>query len=71
MAAVIGVGLGADIALVSSTLVAPGLEMPLFVLWLICASFSQAPLVAFVANIYMVDLVAEDKRLAAWTVSVF
>jgi hypothetical protein len=62
MATVLGVGLGADLALIASTLVAPRLEVPLFALWLISASFSQANLVAFVTNIYLVDLVHEDNR---------
>ncbi|KAJ7485187.1 MFS general substrate transporter [Mycena galericulata] len=73
MASVVSIGLGADIALVCSTLVVPWLETPLFALWLFCASFSQATLVAFVANIYVVDLVQEEKRtttlssLAGWS----
>ncbi|KAJ7334830.1 major facilitator superfamily domain-containing protein [Mycena albidolilacea] len=65
MATVLGVGLGADLALIASTLVAPRLEVPLFALWLISASFSQANLVAFVTNIYLVDLVHEDNRTSA------
>ncbi|KAJ6588992.1 MFS general substrate transporter [Mycena capillaripes] len=65
MVIVLGIGLGADIALICSTLVAPSVELPLFVLWLIQASFSQATLVAFVANIYLVDLVHEDNRTSA------
>ncbi|KAJ7727905.1 hypothetical protein B0H16DRAFT_1734906 [Mycena metata] len=60
MATVLSVGLGADVALICSTLVVPSFEVPLFALWLISASFSQAPLIAFVANIYLVDLVHED-----------
>ncbi|KAF7328926.1 MFS general substrate transporter [Mycena venus] len=65
MATVLGVGLCADIALISSTLVAPSHEVPLFALFLISSSFSQAPLIAFVANIYLVDLVHEDNRMTA------
>ncbi|KAJ7641455.1 MFS general substrate transporter [Roridomyces roridus] len=65
MATVITVGLGADIALIASTMVASWLETPLFALWLVCASFSQATLVAFVANIYLVDLVPEESRTSA------
>lgn len=65
MATVLSIGLGADAALICSTLVAPWLEVPLFALWLISSSFSQAPLVGFVANIYIVDLVHEDIRYAA------
>ncbi|KAJ7912561.1 MFS general substrate transporter [Mycena leptocephala] len=65
LATVLGVGLGADVALICSTLVVPWLEVPLFALWLISSSFSQAPLIAFVANIYLVDLVHEDIRTSA------
>ncbi|KAJ7119582.1 MFS general substrate transporter [Mycena epipterygia] len=65
MATVLGIGLGADAALICSTLVAPWLEVPLFALWLISSSFSQVTLVAFVANIYIVDLVHEEIRTAA------
>ncbi|KAF7361353.1 MFS general substrate transporter [Mycena sanguinolenta] len=65
MATILGIGLGADLALIFSTLVAPWLEVPLFALWLISSSFSQANLIAFVANIYLVDLVHEDDRTSA------
>ncbi|KAJ7675449.1 major facilitator superfamily domain-containing protein [Mycena rosella] len=65
LAAVLAVGLGADVALISSTLVAPWLEVPLFALWLISASFSQTTLLAFLTNIYIVDLVHEDFRTSA------
>ncbi|KAF8147778.1 hypothetical protein K438DRAFT_1867303 [Mycena galopus ATCC 62051] len=50
-------GIGcADLALICSTLVLSWLEIPLF---------AQANLIAFVANIYMVDLVHEDNRTSA------
>ncbi|KAJ7038576.1 MFS general substrate transporter [Mycena alexandri] len=65
MVTVLCVGLGADVALICSTLVVPSFELPLFALWLISASFSQANLIAFVANIYLVDLVHEDVRTTA------
>ncbi|KAJ7471907.1 MFS general substrate transporter [Mycena latifolia] len=65
LATVVAVGLGADTALICSTLVAPWLELPLFALWLISSSFSQVTLISFLANIYMVDLVHEDSRTSA------
>ncbi|KAJ6510526.1 MFS general substrate transporter [Mycena sanguinolenta] len=74
LATVLGIGLGANLALIFSTLVAPWLELALFALWLISSSFAQANLIAFLANIYLVDLVPEDSRTSAlssltgWTV---
>ncbi|KAJ6491559.1 MFS general substrate transporter [Mycena vulgaris] len=65
LATLLAIGLSADTALISSTLVAPQLEVPLFLMWLIASSFSQVTLIAFLANIYMVDVVHEDSRTSA------
>ncbi|KAJ7772995.1 major facilitator superfamily domain-containing protein [Mycena maculata] len=74
MAVVMSIGLSSNIALVCSNIVPiPWLEAPLIVLWLICVSFSQGTLIAYVANIYIIDLVPEDNRtsalssIAGWT----
>ncbi|KAJ6632590.1 MFS general substrate transporter [Mycena sp. CBHHK59/15] len=66
MAAVLAVGLIADAAIIISSLGSNTLiELPLFALWLIASSFSQTTLISFVANIYLVDLVDEEKRTSA------
>ncbi|KAK7028298.1 MFS general substrate transporter [Favolaschia claudopus] len=66
LASVLSIGLAADIALLCSTMAAESnLHVPLFALWLVCSSFSQANLIAFVANIYLVDLVQEESRTSA------
>lgn len=62
MTAVLTVGLVANAAIICSTWVAAEMELTLLALWLVASSFSQATLISFTTNIYIVDVVDEEKR---------
>ncbi|KAJ7104122.1 MFS general substrate transporter [Mycena belliarum] len=66
--AVLAAGLVADFAMILSNSLHPRLQLPFLVLWLISEAVSQPPIVVFVTNMYLVDLVSAETRTAALSV---
>ncbi|KAJ7240976.1 MFS general substrate transporter [Mycena rebaudengoi] len=63
--AVLTAGLICEVAMILSNSFDFKYELPFLAVWLITAALSQVPIVVFVTNMYLVDLVSADTRTAA------
>jgi MFS family permease len=60
--AVLTAGLICEVAMILSNSFDFKYELPFLAVWLITAALSQVPIVVFVTNMYLVDLVSADTR---------
>lgn len=59
---VLGISIAGDVFLISSSAFNPLIELVLAILWVICLSLTNPLILAYVVNLYIIDLVDAEER---------